>query len=760
MKYLFIKFFRDIKKLWPQFLSVFMMAMISTTIFTGMSAVWNGMTYSTERYFEQSNLADVWVYGYGITDSDMAAVLDLSYVKHAAASAYFTAGSLINGTDTEIQLVTVSEKTASVLSPLVQRGDVLETDGEGVWIDKDYADNHGLEKGSVLTLTYGRFSADVTVQGVVLDAENIFYIRSAIDSVPDHVHNGYAYIGEAYAKTLFGEIPNTQLRIALTKETNQESMEKNLREIFGERLYSIKIREEMPTIWRVMDEQQQITKMALLFSAVFILLSVLTMYTTMSRLVDNQVLQIGTMKALGFSKRQISLHYALYGFLSSVTGGLLGHIVGLSVVSPIVLKVKQSTLTLPDWSTPFSAEAALLWLFIILVCTVSALMMGRKIINGVPAQTIQGIVARKESHIKIKKRSKLPYGWLWTLRSIKLHKARFAMGVIAVSASIVLMTAGFGVQDSLKTSYNEVYDNQYTYDYAATIKTGGYQTLKELLGEESVQYAAMSNADFSNEKDRVSGVVTVLSDGEFVHLFENERALSLKESGVCMSAKLAGELGIAAGDQITLQEENSGEEKSILISHIVTAKLPQGIFVSETDWGSFSPNTLYFADNALEIVQNSNLLSGTISIESQRENTDIMINSVRSVMIILIFAAFLLSAVVLYNLGALNFMERYKEYATMKVLGFYKKELRRIVLSDTFLTLSLGLLLGIPAAFAFLKIYIGIVSMTGMEWSPYIAPWKFVFVLTVIAAFSTGIGLSISSRIRRVNMVEAMKSAE
>lgn len=322
------------------------------------------------------------------------------------------------------------------------------------------------------------------------------------------------------------------------------------------------------------------------------------------------------------------------------------------------------------------------------------------------------------------------------------------------------MTAGFGVWDSLTESYNDVYENLYTYDYAATIKTGGYEALSEKLSSYKVQYAQTSDADFNYDGQTQSGMITVLSAGDFVNLYEDETALNLQNSGVCLTQKLAGELGVLAGDVIAVREQNSSETKTLRVAHIVSAKLPQGIFVSADSWESFSPTVAYFTEDAFQTAQSSGLLSGIISRADQRENADEMINSVRSVMMILIFAAFLLSAVVLYNLGTLNFIERYKEYATMKVLGFYKRELRGMVLKDILLTLAAGLILGIPASFAFLNVYIQVVSMDGMEWSPYIMPAKFVLVLVLVSGFSVAIGLLVAHKIRRVDMVEAMKSAE
>lgn len=766
MKYLYVKFFRDLKKLWPQFFSVFAMAMISMTIFAGMSAVWTGMAQSADEYFDETNLADYWVYAGGISDENMESVRELTYVSEAESSMTFSADCTIGSNSSDIQLTTFDNNTKSVMNPEIRSGETLDESAKGIWIDEDYANEHSIEAGDIIPISVGNARFLATVNGTVLHSEYIYFITASTDSVPNHAMHGYGYISEDYVKAQLGGIVYNQVRIAIddTDSVSADEIKNDMESIFGNRLYSVMERSDNINIWQVVNEQEQIQKMAILFSAVFVLLALLTMYTTMSRLANNQIVQIGTMKALGFYNSQIYLHYALYGFAVALLGGICGIVLGMNFVSQLVLNVKKSTLTMPNWKTSLSGSTILLLLVIILICTFASVLTARKVIKVVPAQTICGSIEQKQTSAKKMKRSRLSYDWIWSMRAIKTHPARYAMGVIAVAGSMVLMVAGVGIQDSLNFSYDDVFTNQYTYKYAATVKNSAYETVKAEFDRAEVQYSQTISTTFVKDEAEKSGVITVISEGNGINLFDSTTGeeISLPDSGAAVTAKLSRQLDISVGDTISYRTNGSSEIKNISVKAIVNAKLPQGIFVSEEAWNEdFIPDTVYLSDDkGYEIAQESSCISGIVSIENQRASMDTMLESIQSIVYILILAAFVLSAVILYNLGTLNFIERYREYATMKVLGFYKKELRGMVLKDSMFTLVLGYIIGVPASFGFLSIYVEIVSMESMEWVPYISPLHFAIISLFVILFSIIINLSVCRKINKVDMVEALKSTD
>lgn len=381
--------------------------------------------------------------------------------------------------------------------------------------------------------------------------------------------HGYGYISEDYAKSQLGGIAYNQVRIILDKESDAsaDEIKSDMESILGDRLYSVIERSDNINIWQVVNEQEQIQKMAILFSAVFVLLALLTMYTTMSRLANNQIVQIGTMKALGFYNSQIYLHYALYGFTVALLGGICGIVLGMNFVSQLVLNVKKSTLTMPDWRITLSETTILLLLVIVLICTFASVLTARKVIKVVPAQTIRGSIEQKQTSAKKLKRSRLSYGWIWSLRAIKTHPARYAMGVIAVAGSMVLMVAGVGIQDSLNASYDDVFSKEYSYKYAATIKNAPYETVKAEFDMADVQYSQTISAAFIKDETEKDGIITVISEGSGINLSDSATGeeFSLPNSGAAVTAKMARQLDISAGDTLSYRMNGSSEIKSVTL---------------------------------------------------------------------------------------------------------------------------------------------------------------------------------------------------
>ena len=224
---------------------------------------------------------------------------------------------------------------------------------------------------------------------------------------------------------------------------------------------------------------------------------------------------------------------------------------------------------------------------------------------------------------------------------------------------------------------------------------------------------------------------------------------------------LAEQLDVKVGDKIAYKTKSSLKQHKVTVTAIVGAKMPQGIFIHKDKVKNFEPNTIYIGNNeAYEQAKKEESISNIISIKKQQGNMKEMMDSVHSIMYILILAAFVLSVVILYNLGILSYLERYREYATMKVIGFKRSEIMAMVLKESFLNLLIGFVIGIPLSKQFLKLYIRVVSMDSMEWVPIITKDHFLIVIFSVIGFSVLVNLIVSMRIRKIDMVEALKSIE
>ena len=218
--------------------------------------------------------------------------------------------------------------------------------------------------------------------------------------------------------------------------------------------------------------------MAVLFSCIFILLSILTMYTTMSRLINNQISLIGAMKAIGFGKGKLYLHYGLYGFSVSLVGGILGTVLGRTWISRLILDIKRSTITLPEWHASLSPVIGILLGTMVLICTMAAIFTVRKTLRMSPAEALRGHMPVKENAKAITENKNSAYEWRWVIRDAFENKMRYIIGVIAVVGSLTLMVAGVGIYDTVHKANDDVFSQQYRYSDLITFKDKKFSQLE------------------------------------------------------------------------------------------------------------------------------------------------------------------------------------------------------------------------------------------------------------------------------------------
>lgn len=764
MRYFNTKFRRDLLHLWSQFVSVLVMVALSVAVYCGMSSVWTGMNQSYSDYKAQTKLADAYITGMRIEEDDIKRIRALNAVSDAEASMLVKYDVETEKRESDIYVTSFNKNTESVLDPLVIKGKKLNVNDEGIWIDADYAEAHRLKTGESIAIKFNGIEKKLKILGTVIASENVYFVTSYSETVPDHSAHGYAYMNEKSMKGITGTISYNQVRLNLSDTSVSDAkFRKDIMGILGESFSSFGMMEDKVSVVQLKNEVKQIKKMAGLFSIVFILLSILSIYTTMSRLIENQMAQIGAMKSLGFYDRHIYLHYGMYGFWVALLGSVIGMILGLNLIADIVTNVKKATLTLPVWKKVVGVDSLLLIFLMIFICTFAAIITTRKAVRNNPSLTIRGIVEKKSDTGKEQKRRKLSYDVVWIIRSMKMHPVRTAMSIIAIIGSTVLMVAGLGVWDSLYNSYDQVYKEEFRYQYVGQLAPVSYAEISDIFDGYNVQFARSESADFNYKGKTMGGVLSVMDSGDMIRLLDDKKGekIGLEEEEAVIAAQLAQKLEIGVGDTIKYKTLDSPKSHSVVISAVTDAKMPQGIFIHKDKFDDFMPNTIYLGDiDAYNKAKEGYKVGNIMSIKDQKDNMREMMDSVHSITYILILASFILSAVILYNLGILSCLERYREYATMKVIGFFNREIKALILKESIFNLLIGLATGIPLSRRFLELYIGVVSMKNMEWEPQITATHFFAVIGAVIAFSMLVNLIVFSKIKKIDMVESLKSVE
>lgn len=760
MGYLFKKMLRDLRDNWTQFFSVVLMATISVLIFSGMASVWTGLNSAVDDYVKETNMADSWVRAAGIGPEDLEALKDLKAVKDLSLSMQMTAP--VEADKSELCLNAFNDQVVS--HPLTISGDPYDPAAdEGIWLDRDYARKHRIKSGDMIKLKGAKESLDVKVRGIVMSPEYIYYTGNITETIPNYDKYGYAFISRRDMQKLFPGLPYTMAHIRTTGSISDEKLE----DIFGKRFIAAQDRDSFMPFARVGQESRQMQKMASLFSLVFILLALMTMYTSMVRLVNRQKMTIGTLKALGTSARKIRLHYAGYGLVLPIIGGLAGLLLGRITVSKALMKVKQTTIYLPEWRLIHSEASLVLIGIIVLSCVFASVWAAGQCLKDMPAETMRNTGGKSYRQKEGKEDGflgKVSYEWRWVLRNISQNKVRFLMGIVGVFGGMVLIIAGLGVQDAIHSSNDFVFDQCYQYENKVLLNRPGDTV--GLDGTANHQWLQEGNIEIKYGDGQVKqSVLTVCDNGDMVRFYDDEnKKFDLPKEGAVISRKLGRDLGIAPGN--TVEVRIFGLQDWIKLTVDATSKTlsPQGLFMSRRAYENldrdFLATTLLTAEKDSSIFSNNPKVKSVISKKQQIKNTDKVANSVMSIVKLLIAASILLSIVILYNLGILNYVERVRDFATMKVLGFLQKEIRQISIRECLLSTAIGWLIGLPAGVAFLKLYIKIISFDSFEWVAMVRPATLIIASVVIIGASLSVNLILSNKVKKIKMVESLKSVE
>jgi len=780
--YLFVKMRRDLAHMWPQFFSVFLMAFLGVCVYSGIEGVWCGMQTETDTYFSETNLADAWVYGSGMTDDDVARIRALAGVEEVSA------GTSVQATSGTSDLAIECMGTDDVSAPEVVSGGVYDPDASGIWLDAEFASAHGLGVGDTIELVVGGVSRTLEIEGLVLSPEYVYYTGDGSSLSTDHMKSGYGFVGTSDMEGIYQEVladelgasgvassrmSPTVLRIKVADGYDASGIEDSVQQILGSRYMGFADQDTLPGVSSIVAKTQQIRSLSIVFSALFFLLALLTMWTTMVRLVDTQRTQIGVMKALGFRASEIRLHYALYGLVVSAAGAAAGLAVGPRVLSPLMLAVQTSQFTLPAWPVSNTAASPGVAVAVVICCTTATLVACRKALSRMPAETMRGKEMAGGCHCALLERvsplwERLPFEWRWTLRSISRNKVRFAMGLSGALGCMMLLITAFGAGTTLQGMPGYYYGEMWTYQSKATLTDGATQEDRDSVqtlagGGQWVQESSMEISGLSG----AGGVLTVIGAGGDLHLRDNAGdTVGLSGAGAVITDAVAEKLQVSVGDQIVFRAVGETGWRTVTVTGVAYAPFAQGVYMSEDAFeaagGTFAPTALLLDSSDFDgELAGSSSVSGVQTVEAGLSSADQAMQSFALIFSILKAAAVLMGVVILYNLGMLGFTEQEREYATMRVLGFHQSEVRSSVLRENFLATAIGWVLGLPAGVWFLGVYMKAFSGS-MTFSalPHVSPADVAISSALTLGCALVVDLALGHKARAIDMVGALKSVE
>lgn len=763
MSFLLKKMVRSVKQFKLQFISVFLLALLSVIVYSGLEGVWNGMRHEFDSYVDETNLADEWVLASYFTDEDVAKIEKLEGVTDVSKRVRVTVGTVDKeGNDSYLSLDTVGN--GNITSMHIVEGSVHSSDiTNSVWLDADYARENDISVGEKLTLNYGGISAEPIVAGIIMSAERAHYAGTADYYSPDHQRFGYGFFSDDLLNTFDIKINCNLLEI---KSDGSSSVKDNINELMGERFLAYYDRDTLFDVAFVSNQVKNLRRMSILFSALFILLSVLSMHTTIKRLIDAQSSDIATLKSLGFSNKSLILHYSMYGFFVSVIGTIIGYACSFPF-SKVIQKTQRTLISLPEWPVKHTIGSLIVIVLIIFLSTLTSIIAAKKTMVGLPAEFGQkGIKHNRKSLFEIIPAiwNKIGFGMKWTMRDASAHKTRIALGIVSVCGSFMLLMVGFGMPDSITSLTERTYNDDFAYSCKISLNSTNtpeeVMALQQQLNGQFIE-TIQSKVRVNNSDDTYFKPVTVFSEGDYMNL-KTTGGDKLGDSGMYITEGMAEKLDVRKGDKVTIFPSLSGQSYEFEIADIVDSSMPQSFYINDKFWASsgatFLPTHMLTGEiDNIDEIKADKRVSQVITIEHQKENFKNFRAAMMGVFTLMRLVASVLVVIVLYNLSTLSFLERTKEYNTFRVLGFHYNEIRALASFENVIILLVGSLLGLPLGFKFLGVYCATFSNDTMKYVSDISNISLAFVCSIVVFCTVVTTLLLSLRIRKIDMVQALK---
>lgn len=535
----------------------------------------------------------------------------------------------------------------------------------------------------------------------------------------------------------------------------------------------------------------KLTAIATIFPVFFFLVAALVVSTTMTRMVEEERLQIGTLKALGYSGAAIMQKYLVYAFTAAAAGTVAGLAVGFKAFPSIIWSAYEMMYYMPSIATPWRLSQALLagGTLILLTVGITALAC-RTTLQENPAALMLPRAPKAGKRILLERITplwrRLPFSWKVTCRNLLRYKKRFWMTVIGVAGCTSLLVAGFGISDSLNSIITKQYGDIYHYDLMTIVTkqeaTESGPVYDYLYNKENVT-DSLTVAMESTRQDGPNGEMDVYlmvpqdvdKFAEFADLHErlSRKAVPLGQQGVVVTEKMAKTLGVKAGDTITLtnsDDKTADFTVSGVCEHYVSNYVYLSPAVYEAGFGeapaynaimSILPEDTQEARDTLsaDLLAMDNVASLNFTQDNVNQVLN-MLNSIDAVVVLIIVCAASLAFVVLYNLSNINIAERVKEIATIKVLGFYDPEVYAYVNRESVALTLIGTLLGLAGGIALHSFVITTVEVDAVMFGRQIYPQSFAYAIALTLLFSTLVNLVMQRLLKRISMVESMKAPE
>ncbi len=794
---LFRKLLRTAWSYKAQFISMIIMMTLGIGIFLGFNMEWKTIEYDVGNFFDQTKYADYRLYSEtGFTKDDLEKIASIDGVD--AVTRYLSVNLELKGDSKKALALDVSENY-TVSQFTLMEGAGYDENGDGIWLSDKFAKQNDIKIGDALTLEFQGLDISGKVVGLIKSGEHMICLADSNQVMPDFNTFGYAYISPAKLNSIIrekalntikdelqkagvpAEMIHEQAEKMLTDEVLAEATDKafpqinllsNLekseledavKEKLGKTLMVVS-KDDHAVYKEAMGEATEGKAMGSILPVLFLAIAILTMVTTMHRIATQEKTQIGVLKALGFKNRTILLHYSFYGLFIGIVGSALGAVLGYFVCKAVMSEngMMGTYFDMPDWSAATPAFCYPIIAGTVLLLALISFLSVRAQMRGTAADALRPYTPKRMKKSILEKLpffSKMSFATKWNLRDLMRHKSRFAMTLVGIIGCMILLVGGLGMRDTM-AGFLDLLDNGVSH-YATKVnivENSEREKVDRLIAEHDGDWESYSGISI----DGYTATLDIVhnENGRFSVIDEDNKDIDLRDDGVYLCLRLADRAKIGEyiefspyGCEETYRVKVVGYNRSIMTESItMTDKYADELGIK------YSVSAVYTNKDSSEI-PSSELISGKQDKRQLMDSFASFVEIMDSMVLILVVAAVILGIVVLYNLGIMSYVERSRELATLKVLGFRSKKIGQLLISQNVWLTVIGVILGLPAGLG--TLYWMLTALAGeYEMKLMLGPLTYSVSILLTFGVSLLVGWMVARKNRKIDMVEALKNAE
>ena len=786
------KMFRDIKQNLSQFITIFLMVLIGVIVYVGIEAYMDGMTSAADNFYKNNNIQDLNVMG-NLSDKDLDKIKSLDNVKDAEKKLVVNA---IDKDDKDKTYLLSFIDSNNISKFHIMDGEKFDVNKKGAWVDNFYAEKNNLKVGDTIKIKYDTFSLEEKILGLINVPDHIYDVKDESELVPNRENFGFVYLSvneipESYIKDLVMKemkitdekifdkyvtnfnykeyIPYNYIMVDVNKKKNVTSVKEDIEDKVSNAKAIVKI-EDTLSYQRYQGEIDEGASYVGIFSGLFLFIAMLSVITTMTRVVKKQKLQIGTMKALGIKNSKIVMHYVGYGFFVSLAAAIVGIILGKYFIGTFFLNMEMDYFEVPNGVPVVKPLSYLVALLVVMVVSFITYLTCRKELFKKPAEALRNEVPNvKVSSLNLSTKGifkKLNFSSKWNYRDILRNKFRTVTAVVGIVGCCMLIVCAFGMLNSMnhfiKLQFEDLYNFNYKLSLKENIKDDELKVLTDKYGDNTSETLTIET---KIDKEREANTIFVTNAGNLVR-FQNENGEFIKvnkNNGVYVTRKLADQKNLKVGDTIKWHIYGVNKYYESKIVGLTKDPQVQNLTMTKEYLESldidYKPDSLY-TNTDLKGIKDIKNVSLVQDINELKNSLESMLSMMKSMIMLIIVFAIGLGAIIIYNMGILSYSEKQYQFATLKVLGFSDKKIRKIFVQQNNWITVLSIIIGLPTGYYMTSWIFKSVIADNYDFSAYINLSTYLIAIIGTILVSIIVSRMLSKKVNKIDMVSSLKANE